>query len=128
MKPQGLVPALMAGDADRDLDFDQLDLVQVQQSALYLTGHAATWGQGDWNGAPGGTIGSPPAGDGVFDQLDIVAALTAGHYLRGPYAANAVGSPEILNVPVPEPQTSLLLGIGVFASALASVRVRSRHR
>jgi hypothetical protein len=80
---------LQAGDADQDLDFDQLDLVRVQIAAKYLTGLAATWGEGDWNGAPGGQPGSPPAGNGFFDQLDIVAALGPGHYLRGPYAALA---------------------------------------
>ena len=78
---------LQAGDADQDLDFDQLDLVQVQIGGKYLTGGAATWGQGDWNGAPGGTVGSPPAGDGLFDQRDIIAAQQAGVYLSGPYAA-----------------------------------------
>ena len=80
-------PPLQAGDSDQDLDFDQLDLVQVQIAAKYLTGQAATWGQGDWNGAPGGEVGSPPAGNGLFDQLDIIAALSGGKYLIGPYAA-----------------------------------------
>jgi hypothetical protein len=78
---------LQAGDADQDLDFDQLDLVKVQIAAKYLTGQAATWGEGDWNGAPGGQPGSPPPGNGRFDQLDIIAALSPGHYLKGPYAA-----------------------------------------
>ena len=78
---------LRAGDADQDFDFDQLDLVQVQISAKYLTGTAATWGEGDWNGAPGGSPGDPPAGNGLFDQLDIIAALAAGTYLTGPYGA-----------------------------------------
>jgi hypothetical protein len=82
---------LHAGDADRDLDFDQLDLVQVQVAAKYLTGQTATWGEGDWNGAPGGNAHSPPTGDGQFNQLDIVAALGAGKYLTGPYAAVASG-------------------------------------
>ena len=82
-------PQLLAGDADQDLDFDQLDLVKVQIAAKYLTGQAATWGDGDWNGAPGGEQGSPPAGNGFFDQLDIIAALGPGHYLSGPYAALA---------------------------------------
>ena len=81
------LPSLMAGDSDQDLDFDQLDLVQVQISAKYLTGQAATWGEGDWNGAPGGEQGSPPAGDGFFNQIDIISALGPGHYLSGPYAA-----------------------------------------
>jgi hypothetical protein len=77
----------MPGDADQDLDFDQLDLVQVQIAAKYLTGQPATWGEGDWNGAPGGTAGSPPPGDGVFNQFDIIGALRVGVYLTGPYAA-----------------------------------------
>ena len=78
---------LRAGDADQDLDFDQLDLVQVSVAGKYLTGQAASWGEGDWNGAPGGTQGAPPIGDGQFNQLDIIAALNADIYLRGPYAA-----------------------------------------
>jgi hypothetical protein len=71
---------IQAGDADQDLDFDQLDLVQVQQAAKYLTGQPATFEEGDWNR------------DGVFDNLDIVAALQMGRYLQGPYAAEADAS------------------------------------
>ena len=80
---------LLAGDSDQDFDFDQFDLVQVQIAAKYLTGAPATWGDGDWNGAPGGQQGDPPQGDGLFNQLDIVSALGAGIYLTGPYAALA---------------------------------------
>ena len=68
-------PQLQAGDANMDLQFNQLDLVQVQIAAKYLTGQPATWGDGDWDGAPGGKQGEPPAGDGQFNQLDIIAAL-----------------------------------------------------
>lgn len=82
---------LQAGDADMDLDFDQLDLVQVQIAAKYLTGNPASWGEGDWNGAPGGSPGAPPVGDGLFDQRDVIAALAAGKYLTGPYAAIQAG-------------------------------------
>ena len=85
--PTGGQTLLQAGDADQDQDFDQLDLVQVQIAGKYLTGRAATWGDGDWNGAPGGSVGNPPAGNGRFDQIDIIAALNAGTYLTGPYAA-----------------------------------------
>ncbi len=84
-------PVLFAGDADQDLDFDQLDLVRVQIAAKYLTGLGATWGEGDWDGAPGGKPGEPPPGNGRFDQLDIIAALGANTYLKGPYAALAPG-------------------------------------
>jgi hypothetical protein len=79
--------ALQAGDADMDLDLDQLDLVHVQIAAKYLTGQPATWGEGDWNGNPSGSQGSPPVGDGLFNQLDIIAAQQAANYLTGPYAA-----------------------------------------
>jgi len=82
---------LMAGDANMDFEFNQLDLVQVQIAAKYLTGQAATWGEGDWDGAPGGQPGSPPQGNGLFDQLDIIAALNAGVYLAGPYNATGPG-------------------------------------
>ena len=78
---------LQAGDADQDLKFDQLDLVRVQIAAKFLTGAPATWGEGDWDGAPGGRPGDPPDGDGLFDQTDIVAALQGDKYLKGPYAA-----------------------------------------
>ena len=90
-EPGGAGTVLQAGDADMDLDFDTLDLVKVQIAAKYLTGQAATWGEGDWDGAPGGSPGSPPQGDGVFSQLDIIEALNAGKYLTGPYAAIATG-------------------------------------
>ena len=79
---------LSPGDANRDFAFDQDDIVQVLvQGSKYLTGQAATWGEGDWDGAPGGYPGEPPTGDGLFDQQDIIAALQAGVYLTGPYGA-----------------------------------------
>jgi hypothetical protein len=58
----------IAGDANRDGVFNQLDIVQVLQAANYQTGQPATWAEGDFNR------------DGVFDQLDIVAALQTGKY------------------------------------------------
>jgi hypothetical protein len=59
------------------LDFDQLDLIRVQQAATYSTRKPATWGDGDWNIAPGGTQGNPSVGDGIFNQCDIIAAQQA---------------------------------------------------
>ena len=87
-------PALQAGDADQDLDFDQLDLVKVSIAGKYLTGMEATWGDGDWNAAPGGEPGSPPEGDKLFNQLDVIAALNNGLYLTGPYGALKPGGME----------------------------------
>jgi len=116
------VSELLAGDADQDLDFDQLDLVQVQIAAKYLTGQAATWGEGDWNGAPGGTAGNPPAGDGLFNQFDIIAAQQGATYLTGPYAAlQANGQPA-------DGQTSVIYNAGtgeVAVDAPAGVELTS---
>ena len=88
-----LVP-LQSGDANRDLSFDQQDIIQVAQANRYLTGQPATWAQGDWNGAPGGQVDNPPAGDGLFDQNDVIAALSHGLYLSGPYGALLPGGEE----------------------------------
>ena len=99
------LPSLRPGDANFDLQFDQVDLIRVLEAGKYLTGEAATWGEGDWLGS-GGNVEILPVGDGVFDQLDIVAALQSANYLRGPYASLAAS--EL----VPEPTTSVLLLIG----------------
>ena len=61
----------LAGDANGDGQFNQLDIVAVLQSAKYKTGQPATFAEGDWTG------------DGVFDELDIVAALQTGAYNAG---------------------------------------------
>ena len=45
----GAGPTYKPGDADRDFDFDQYDLVQVIRARKYKTGLPATWGEGDWN-------------------------------------------------------------------------------
>jgi hypothetical protein len=121
---------LRAGDADQDFDFDQADVVQVQIAAKYLSGQAATWGQGDWDGAPGGWLGSPPAGDGLFNQMDIIAALDTGLYLTGPYTAlrpdgRVLGDVDVIYVP--EPAGFHLLAMGLIAGACATVP-RSRTR
>jgi hypothetical protein len=116
-------PALRAGDADMNLQFDQLDLVKVQVAAKYLTGQQATWGEGDWNGAPGGSPGNPPPGDGLFNQQDIIAALAADTYLKGPYDA-ALSGPTGTSA-VPEPSTMVLLGLGLAGCLLSQRRRRS---
>ena len=51
----------------------------MQVAGTYLTAQPATWGEGDWNAAPA------IRGDGVFNQLDIVASQQAGAYLTGSY-------------------------------------------
>ncbi len=85
---------LQPGDANQDGEFNQFDLIQIQIAGKYRSGQAATWGEGDWDGAPGGSVGNPPHGNGFFDQVDIVAALSAGVYLSGPYWAINPGGNE----------------------------------
>jgi hypothetical protein len=68
----------LAGDANEDGRFNQLDLVQVLQGGKYQSRQPATWREGNWNG------------DDVFDQLDLVSALQTGNYL-GPLGAMAIG-------------------------------------
>jgi hypothetical protein len=114
---------LQPGDADMDYDFDQLDLVQVQVAAKYLTGQEATWSEGDWDGGPGGEPGNPPPGDGLFNQLDVIAALNAGFYLTGPYnALRNEADPTASHIPVPEPTSLVLLSFGL--AALVAFRRR----
>lgn len=93
INPTRLAGLLQPGDADQDFDFDQMDLVRVQAAGKYLTGQVATWGEGDWNGAPGGIQGAPPEGDGVFNQHDVMAALRQETYLTGPYDAGLPNGP-----------------------------------
>jgi hypothetical protein len=125
------VGVLQAGDADMDYDFDQLDLVKVQVANKYLSGQPATWGEGDWDGAPGGAPGDPPAGDGVFNQTDIIAALNAGKYLTGPYytarAPAAVGGAltDTGLSSVPEPAAWVLLTLGLIGLVTARRGQRS---
>ena len=46
----------------------------VLKTVFYVTNKPAIFEEGDWNN------------DGIFNQLDIVAALQPGNYLQGPYA------------------------------------------
>jgi hypothetical protein len=114
-------PALQPGDANEDLQFDQFDLIQVQQAAKYLSGLAATWGEGDWDAAPGGQPGSPPVGDGQFDQQDIIAALSAGLYRTGPYGSMTATSMSE-TVLVPEPT-----GVGLAIVACVAILLVGRR-
>jgi hypothetical protein len=121
-------PALQAGDADMNLQLDQLDLIKVLQAGKYLTGESATWGQGDWDKAPGGIPGHPPTGDKLFNNLDIVAALQNGLYRTGPYAAAGLPPtiPNLAEVPyaiVPEP-TSIVLAMIALILVVASNPLR----
>ena len=67
------VPTAQAGDANRDYQFDQLDLLIALRGGKYQSNEPATWSEGDWNG------------DGFFDTLDLVAALQTGNWLQGRY-------------------------------------------
>ena len=94
---------IQSGDSNRDGRFDQLDLVQVLQAAVYLTGEPALWNTGDWNG------------DGVFNQEDIIEAIP--NYQSGDAAAIA---------PVPEPATLAILVAAVILAISPTTRLPRR--
>ena len=116
---------LQAGDSNMDLEFNQLDLVQVQIAAKYLTGQPATWGEGDWNAAPGGAPGNPPIGDGLFNQVDIIAALNANVYLTGPYAALAPKGTGSGNATITYNPANGEVGLEAGATDLTSINIDS---
>jgi len=60
----------LPGDAGRDGQFDQGDVIQTLQSNKYRTGEFASFSEGDWNG------------DFKFDQRDLVKAFSEGNYLN----------------------------------------------
>ena len=120
---------LQPGDANQDLSFDQRDITHVlSPRSKYRTEEPASWGEGDWNGAPGGYVGEPPAGDGKFDQLDIIAALSSGVYLTGEYAA------ELLQGIEENATTQVIYDRGTGALAIdgtltwTSISIHSRHQ
>lgn len=78
--PTGLMP----GDANRDLQVDEADLIAIAKAGRWQ--NTASWAAGDWNGAPGGSVENPPVGDGRFDQLDLQALRSSNLYRTGPYA------------------------------------------
>ena len=80
---------LMAGDANQDYRFDEADFILAFKAGKFETSEPANWAEGDWNGAPGGTAGDPPAGDGIFDSSDFVVAFVGQTYLTGPYSDGA---------------------------------------
>ena len=59
-------PAYIAGDANGDGRFDQLDIQSVLQAGKYATGQPADWSEGDWTG------------DEVFDQRTSFLHCKAG--------------------------------------------------
>lgn len=76
----------IAGDANRDGNFDQQDILDVLRAGKYLTGERALWSEGDWNT------------DGVFDPKDLVLALQRGGFgqptfnVRGVSRAHGAGT------------------------------------
>jgi methionine-rich copper-binding protein CopC len=85
LEARRLLAVLQPGDANQDYFFDEADLVLAFQAAKYGTGAPASWEEGDWDGAPGGEAGAPPAGNGEFDSGDFVRAFVTGIYRQGAY-------------------------------------------
>ena len=91
LNPSGGQPRLQAGDADQDLDFDQLDLVQVQIANKYLSGQTATWGEGDWDGAPGWFGRSSTARQRLFRPVGHHRRTIVGRLLDGAVRRRTAG-------------------------------------
>jgi hypothetical protein len=97
-----------AGDANSDLQFDHLDIVQVQSAGKYATGQPANWSEGDWNG------------DGLFNQFDIIAAMQTGLYKAGPFASVAGDAPTLAKTTPDGHEGAIVDGLfAQFAAALS---------
>lgn len=122
LTPVSLTPQLFAGDANQDLEFNFDDILMVLAAGKFETGQPATWSEGDWNGAPGGSPGNPPLGDGVFNFNDILAALGPGPFETGPYAKPLTPQPAV--DAVPEPSTFLLAVVALLSVAAGAWKRR----
>ena len=100
---------LQAGDANQNLVFDQLDIVQVQQAGEYLTGDdadnnifKATFGS-SFASLSFGAVAQPGLSeDFLSNDLTVVGSLAGGGDL---------GDVDLTYVP--EPSTVLLLVVGL---------------
>lgn len=90
----------LIGDANRDHQFDETDLVDVFQAGKYETGEIATWEEGDFNA------------DGVFDSNDMIAALESGNYRAEPDEIRRQMWPEVIPLPAGFESEGIELGNG----------------
>ena len=93
------------GDANLDGQFDSADMVDVFGAGQYEDDIIAnsTWSTGDWNG------------DAEFDSSDLIFAFQHGGYEAGEKGVVAA---------VPEPSSSLLAVMAIFALSLFRFRQR----
>ena len=78
--------------------------------------------------APGGVAGSPPAGDGQFNQIDIIAALNSNQYLQGPYGAIKAEGTGSGNATLVYNAKTGELAVDVPGTRLTSINVESAAR
>ena len=93
--------ATFLGDSDLNGQFDEQDIVAAFIQGEYLSAGAAGWAAGDWDG------------NLLFNEQDFVQAFIAGGYLQGPRVA----------VAVPEPSTTMLLGLALLAMGVRFRRI-----
>jgi autotransporter-associated beta strand protein len=91
------------GDTNLDGQIDILDCLRLVGSASFGNESASSWHDGDFNY------------DGLFDILDVMAFVSTNMYDKGPYGSAVPAPPDVLLVPVPEPEAA-----GVMA-ALAGI-------
>lgn len=98
----GSFAVALAGDANLDGQFDQLDLLPMLQANKYSTDQSAVWEDGDFDG------------DRRFSSRDLVSALA--HTAYGAKGAALQASAKM--AVVPEPSTLLMAAMGGGVMAL----------
>lgn len=115
LTPDGSARVSLAAPGDSDLNgqVDIFDLVAIDSSGTYGTGHQTVWSQGDFNY------------DDVTNVFDLVAIRTAAAYGRGNVLPQVAGSGELAATSVPEPASVLVLLSPWLLLAQALLRRRS---
>jgi len=99
------------GDVDLNGSVNVFDLVAINGSGSFGTGHTAVWSDGDFTY------------DGVTDVFDLVAIGGSGAYGGSEYFPSSVGSAAVATVPEPFLATSVF-ALGMLAQGIAVLKKR----